>query len=173
MTSYPHNVNYDEGTSLEDAKLKAKKLIRQQAHITEEDNLTLVSENLSEEYSPMFMFKYEYRTDSPTPDEYNYDCLVNIIIATGKLGGIRVSPIITDIEVIQIDEAEQMAKEYIAQNSISGDASKFETTDVRIYISNGKIMYTFNFDYGSEYSYSLMMAATGEFESISREKKNN
>ena len=163
FSSYPTEVDLEKGVSIDEARQNALALLREQAHITDENNLTVISETLSTDYSPAFVFNFEYRSDSPTAEEYDYDSCVRILAATGELASISVTPITSNIEVYSIEEAEQMAKEYIAKEE-NIDVSKLEAKESwsRTDGDDG-IIYSFMFDYDLEYSYSLMMTAAGEF----------
>jgi hypothetical protein len=172
FSSYPTKVDMEKGVSIDEARQNALALLREQAHITDENNLTLISETLSTEYAPMFIFKYQYRSDNPTAEEYDYDCEVKVMAADGSTMGAGIKPVTSNIEVYSIEEAEQMAKEYIAKEG-NIDASKLETKESwsRTDGDDG-IMYSFMFDYNSEYNYSLMMTAAGEFWDIAGGPKN-
>lgn len=162
--SYPTDVDIEKGISIDKAKQIALELLREQAHIADESNLTLISETLSTDYSPMYIFSYEYRSDNPTAKEYDYDCEVKVIAATGKTMGAGITPITSNINVYTIEEAEQMAKEYIVSETGLDDISKLVTTEKWSSTDEKDgIIYTFMFKYNSKYAYSLMMTATGDF----------
>ena len=163
-SSYPQDVDLSKGVQIEEAREIALELLREQGHIVDENNLTLINETLTDEYyTPMYIFSYEYRSDNPTAEEYDYEGEVKVVAATGVTMGAGIEPITSDIDVYTIDEAEQMAKEYIASEK-ELDISKLVTTE-KYSNAHGEdgIMYSFFFDYNSEYAYSLMMTANGEF----------
>ncbi|MCK5130071.1 MAG: hypothetical protein KAQ68_09470, partial [Clostridiales bacterium] len=180
--SYPKNLDYSIGVSMDEAKVIAEKFMNEDImirHILKEVNteegspLELVSVYLSEEHLqiyilPMYIFEYEYRLDNPTVENFDCDFEIGIHLSNGKQGLTRVTPIIDNIDVIQKDEAEQLAIEHIAKNTEHKDISKYEMTHMQVDGISGAIEYHFRFDYSDEYSYSLTMFATGSFSSMQK-----
>jgi len=165
IISYPNDVDYTKGISPEDARQKAIDLIKKEVNFIVEDNLILISEESLTDvyYAPMYKFKYEYRSENPTIDHFDFDARVSIQIATGELGGIGITPVTSNVDAYSIEEAETMAIEHIAENTEDKEVSKYKTIEAWSSTIDGEIMYSFLFEYDSEYRYSLMITATGEF----------
>ncbi|MCK5130070.1 MAG: hypothetical protein KAQ68_09465 [Clostridiales bacterium] len=173
ITSSPKDVNWEAGVSMDEAKEIAITFILEDTHIKDDSNLVMTSGYLNEEYSPMYIFKYEYRSDNPTADNFGFDYDIRVLASNGELAGWGAHPILDNIDVIQMDDAIQMAKEHIAENTKHKDLSKYILTHSQADSINGEIMFSFFFDYGDEYSYSLMMTGSGEFWDISGSAKSN
>ena len=102
--------------------------------------------------------------ENPTTEHYDFDARVSIIMATGELGGIEITPVTLNLaDTYSIEEAGTMAVEHIAENTEHKDLSKYEIKEAWSQSMDDEIIYTFMIDYDSKYSYSLMMTATGEF----------
>ncbi len=178
--SYPKDVDLSKGIPVETAKETALQIIKEHAHIIDENKLVIISEELSMDFAPLYILKYEYRSENPTVEEFDYDAEIYIRVATGETSGNKISPITDNIDVYQIDEAEQMAKEYIAQEKYSSSDmwDRFTTlrkyTGVDNYPDKGQITYSFTFLYSpkeetdeqDERSYTIIVTAAGEFGDI-------
>jgi hypothetical protein len=162
-TSYPQEVDLSSGVSVDEAKQTAIEILKNQAHVINPDNLILVSEELSTEYAPIYILKFEYRAENPTQEEFDYDAEIRVLVATGESCGIGITPITENIDVYTIEEAGQMAIAHIVEQEELEDASKLVITHSQSDSWDGVAMYTFMFDYGDDYCYSLMMTAAGEF----------
>lgn len=115
---------------------------------------------------PVYIFEFEYRTNHPTTSDFNYDAYVAIKPSTGEFTGLSVDPILDYIDVIPIEEAEQIAKEYVASNyglKITNLITSFKYTDTY----SGQLFYSFGFDYGPNGGYSITMCAvTGQIDGV-------
>ena len=112
---YPTDVDFEKGCTLDKAKEIAIKLLKEEVHINDINNLTLVSETLDSTYMLTYILNYQYRSKTPSYYDFDYDCEIRIGAADGERMIVSTTPITENIDVYQIDEAEQMAKEYIAQ----------------------------------------------------------
>ncbi|MCK5129806.1 MAG: hypothetical protein KAQ68_08135, partial [Clostridiales bacterium] len=161
---FPTNINWDMGISMDEAKSIAIEKIKNDTYEIDESKLVLINDYLKVKYTPMYVFEYEYRSDNPTVTEYDFDYQIRVYASNGEIYFWAVRPIADNIDIIQMDEAEKLAIEHLAQNTEHKDISKYKKlelyTDVIIY--QGELVYTFYFDYGDEYIYYLMMTGTGE-----------
>jgi hypothetical protein len=66
ITSYPNDVNIEEGISQESARRESIEHIKKEVSFCDLDNLILKNEGITEEYYPMYFFEYEYRQNNPT-----------------------------------------------------------------------------------------------------------
>ncbi len=175
--SFHLNVDFEKGCTLEDAKQKALVLLKKEAHLTNIENLTLVSDEMDTTYVPTYVLYYQYRSKNPSYYDFDYDCKVEINAVTGERMSVKTTPITSNIDVYQIDEAEQMAKEYIAQEKYgSSDMwDRFTALDkytgVDNYPDKAQITYSFTFLYSpkeetdkqDERLYTITVTAAGEF----------
>lgn len=169
IESYPRDIDLEKGFSQDVARDKCYQIIREYTHIKDINKLTLVVESITEKGAPLYIYEFEYRANTPTVSEFDYDCSVQIIVATGKMASCRIIPIVENIDIIQFEDAEKMAKEYIANNTDSKDITKYTTIDAWIGTNNRQIEYNYFFNYDSEYNYNVsMISATGKFMDIGK-----
>lgn len=159
-----------DGTAmtLEQAKEYAYKYVEDELGSINIEKLKTVTEKLDNVIytQPVYIFEFEYRTDHPTTSDFSYDAYVAIKPSTGEFTGLSVNPILDNIDVIPIEEAEQIAKEYAASHygvEIEKLTTSFRHTDTY----SGKLFYSFGFDYGPNEGYSITMCAvTGQIDGV-------
>lgn len=155
--------------SLAQAKEHAYEYLKDQVTIVNMNNLKTVSEKLNascEVYgNPQYIFEFEYRPDHPTTSDYDYDAYIAINPSTGEPSAISINPIVDNINVISIEEAEKIAKEYIVRKY--NQELKDITTTFRDVSADPLLFYSFCFEYGSGDGCSITVSAeTGEIDGI-------
>lgn len=167
ITSFPRDVNIEEGMSQDSAREESLQIISQQVQFCDLDKLVLINESITDDWYPMYFFEYEYRQDSPTAEKFDFDCQIKIKQGNGKMKSIWVNPILDNIDIIKIEEATELAKKHIAEKK-GIDLSKLKHVESRMTVCSGMIYYDFEFHY-TEHSNKYvfyMLPATNEFSKI-------
>lgn len=109
---------------------------------------------------------FKYRSDNPSTIDFDYDAYVAVNPSTGEHTGISVEPIMDNIDVLSMEEAEQIAKEYIVSN-YDQELEDITTTFNQIFTCRNKLFYSFCFDYGEGDGCSITISAeTGAIDGI-------
>ncbi|MCK5129805.1 MAG: hypothetical protein KAQ68_08130 [Clostridiales bacterium] len=175
MESYPRDVNWEAGVSIDAAKETAIEFIKKIAHISDDTYLTLASANISDAIKPTYLLEFEYRSDNPTIEAYDYDCKAYIYAGNGVCSTLYVYPITDNLDVVQLDEAIQIAKQHVIKVTDIKDATKLTVThslptltsayilqpQQQDFFEKGEILYHIQFAYESSYRYVVSVDIEG------------
>ena len=155
LLSFPIEVDLSKGITKSEAKSRSLEYLEEWRYTYPEidvETLILAEEKISlaAGYVPSFAFSYEYRSDAPSADDYDFNCEVKVSAANGALQGFGVVPIVDNIDIISMEEAKSLAKQYVIEKSHAEDSSRLEINSENLHTSSGEIVYSFGVQYTPE-----------------------
>lgn len=158
IPAYDIDASIAEGTalSLDEATKAAVEWLKEEVAFVNPDDITVVEAKLDTEYANVsYWIEIEYRTDVPTVSEYDFDAEVQVIPSTGRVQSRRVVPILDNIDVIPLNEAEKIAIAFLVEET-GIDENQLTAENISNVDTYNGLMYWFSFDTGSK-TYTILV----------------